>query len=51
MLQLYQVLAPCLVARARVFGSSLALKEDWIPVDAPYFDAPGVNVEKCEINM
>ena len=41
-LKLFQVLSPSLVPRAKVFGNKLALKEEWICVDAPYFTAPGV---------
>ena len=40
-LHLFQVLAPSLVARGRFFGSTLALKEEWEQLDAPYFSAPG----------
>lgn len=47
LLQLYQVLSPCLVSRARVFGSKLSLKEEWIAVDVPYFSATGVDLG-CE---
>lgn len=39
--RLYQVLAPSLVGRGRVFGSRLALKDEWQALDVPYFDAPG----------
>lgn len=39
-MRLYQVLAPSLVGRARHFGSAVALKSEWVCVDAPYFDAP-----------
>ena len=27
--------------RGRFFGSKLALKEEWVVVDTPFFDAPG----------
>ena len=40
-LHLYQVLAPSLVARARFFGSELALGAEWLQLDPPYFSAPG----------
>ena len=43
-LKLFQVLSPSLVLRAKVFGNKLALKEEWICVDAPYFTAPGVRL-------
>jgi len=39
-LRLYQVLAPSLVGRAKVFGNRLALGPGFVCVDAPYFDAP-----------
>ena len=43
-LRMYQILSPNMVWRGRVFGSFLALKpEDWKPVDASYFAAPGEN--------
>ena len=38
---LFQVLAPCLVARGRLFGSKLALEEEWMAIDQPYFSATG----------
>lgn len=41
LLQLYQVLSPSQVVRGRFFGSKLALKEEWVPLDLPYFAAPG----------
>lgn len=40
-LHLYQVLAPGLVGRGRLFGSHLGLKEEWQMLDEPYFSAPG----------
>ena len=40
-LHLYQVLAPSLVARGRLFGSELALGAEWLQLDPPYFSAPG----------
>lgn len=40
-LWLYQVLTPSLVARGRAYGSKLALKEEWVMLDVPYFSAPG----------
>lgn len=42
--RLYQVLAPSLVGRGRVFGSKLALKHEWQALDVPYFDAPGEEI-------
>ena len=44
-LKLFQILSPGLVGRAKVFGSKLALKEEWVCIDPPYFNAPGVNVD------
>ena len=42
-LRIFQILSPNMVWRGRVFGTFLALKpDDWKPVDASYFDAPGV---------
>ena len=41
LLRLYQILPPALAARAKVFGNKLALKEEWVCVDQPYFNAPG----------
>ena len=41
-LKLYQILPPSLAGRAKVFGNKLALKDDWLCVDQPYFNAPGV---------
>ena len=40
-LHLYQILSPKLVERAKHFGSTLALKDEWKCIDRPYFDAPG----------
>ena len=40
-LHMYQVLAPSLAARGRLFGSRLALKEEWVSIDPPYFSAIG----------
>ena len=36
-----QVLAPSLASRAFHFGSDLALKEDWVMMEEPYFPAHG----------
>ncbi len=36
-----QVVSPVLVERAHHFGSKLALKDEWVCVDPPYFSAPG----------
>ncbi|GAX78935.1 hypothetical protein CEUSTIGMA_g6375.t1 [Chlamydomonas eustigma] len=41
MLRLYQVLAPSLASRARVFGNKVTLKKEWVQIDTPYFDAAG----------
>ena len=41
MLQCFQVLSPAHVARGRLFGSLITLKEEWIKTDAGYFEAPG----------
>jgi hypothetical protein len=40
-MRIYQVLAPSLVARGHIFGSKVSLKEEWVCVDEPYFNAPG----------
>jgi len=40
-LRLYQILPPSLLGRAKIFGNKLALKEEWVCVDLPYFAAPG----------
>jgi hypothetical protein len=41
-LRIYQVLHPSLMARGRLFGGRPPrLKEHWVEVDPPYFDAPG----------
>ena len=40
-LRLYQILSPRLIGRAKVFGSKLALKEEWVCIDQPYFNALG----------
>jgi len=40
-MRIYQVLAPTMGSRGPFFGSTLALKEDWVKLDAGYFDAPG----------
>ena len=40
-MRLYQVLAPSLLARGRIFGGKLALKAEWLALDSPYFSAPG----------
>ncbi|GAX78739.1 hypothetical protein CEUSTIGMA_g6176.t1 [Chlamydomonas eustigma] len=45
-MRIYQVLAPSLVSRGHVFGSKLSLKEEWVCVDEPYFNAPGVATAK-----
>ena len=42
-MRLYQVLAPTMGDRGPYFGTKLALKEDWVKLDAGYFDAPGLN--------
>ena len=39
--KLYQILSPQLAFRGRVFGSKLALKDEWVKMDASFFDAPG----------
>ncbi|KAG1658877.1 hypothetical protein FOA52_000665 [Chlamydomonas sp. UWO 241] len=39
-LHLYQLCAPRLSGRVKVFGNSLALKEEWVCIDKPYFEAP-----------
>jgi hypothetical protein len=39
--RLYQLLAPELAGRAVVFGSKLALCDNWHCIDPPYFAAPG----------
>ena len=41
LLRLYQILSPSLVERGRLFGSKLALKDEWVKIDSSYFDAPG----------
>jgi class 3 adenylate cyclase len=40
-LRVYTVLPACLAARAKVWGSSLSLKEGWRQTDRGFFDAPG----------
>ena len=40
-LKLYQILPPALTGRARVFENQLALKDEWVCYDLPYFAAPG----------
>lgn len=42
--RLYQLLAPELAGRAVVFGSKLALCDDWRCIDPPYFAAPGARM-------
>jgi hypothetical protein len=39
--RLYQLLSPGLAGRAVVFGSKLALCDNWRCIDPPYFAAPG----------
>ena len=41
-MRLFQILSPVTVSRGRYFGIHLTLKPDWIQVDRPYFDAPGI---------
>ena len=46
------MLAPSLVPRGRFFCSTLALKDEWAPVDAPYFSAPGdLSIICCACTM
>jgi hypothetical protein len=40
-LRVYQVLSPVLEDRGPYFGAHLALKEEWLEVDSPYYEAPG----------
>ena len=40
-LELYQLLAPSLLSRGRLFGSALALGSSWDSTYKPYFSAPG----------
>ena len=40
-LRLYQVLAKSLIGRALAFGSKVELKPEWVPMDKPFFSAPG----------
>jgi hypothetical protein len=42
--RLVQICAPPVLGRAKVFGNRLALKDDWVCVDSPYFDAPAALV-------
>lgn len=46
-MRLYQVLAPSQLARGRIFGGKLALKEEWLALDSPYFNAPGEQLLLC----
>ena len=39
--KLYQILVPRMAYRGRVFGTHLALKDDWEAVDESFFAAPG----------
>ena len=39
--KLYQILSPKMAHRGQIFGSTLALKDEWAAVDASYFEAPG----------
>lgn len=39
--RMYQIAAPSLVLRTKVFGCKLALKGEWVCSDQPYFAAPG----------
>ena len=53
-LRLFQLLAPALVGRAKVFGNQLALRSDMVCEDMPYFDAPGtlaapLGPERCDV--
>ncbi|GAX81930.1 hypothetical protein CEUSTIGMA_g9358.t1, partial [Chlamydomonas eustigma] len=43
-LHLYQALHPSLMPRGRLFGSTLALKEEWQMLSTGYFHAPGSTV-------
>eukprot|EP00798_Chlamydomonas_sp_ICE-L_P008123 gene8123-1370_t len=43
-MHLYQILAPTLVQRAKLFGSTLKLAPEWICVEQPYFSAPCTQV-------
>lgn len=36
-----QIVSPALVERARHFGSTLSLKDEWKCIDRDYFNAPG----------
>eukprot|EP00955_Chlamydomonas_euryale_P001026 11920-Chlamydomonas_euryale.AAC.1 len=44
-LHLYQLAAPSLCERVKAFGNKLALKDEWVCVDKPYFEAPG----ECDV--
>ena len=39
--KLFQVISPGLAQRGRVFGTKLALKDEWFSVDESFFAAPG----------
>jgi hypothetical protein len=41
-LRLYQILPPPLVERAKIWGNKLALKDNTVCLDMPYFSAPGM---------
>jgi hypothetical protein len=53
LLRLYQLLPPRLAARAALFGSRLAVGEDWKQLEPGFFAAPGEEegFKRCEYVM
>jgi hypothetical protein len=50
-MRLYQLVSPALVGRAAAFGSKLSLPSTWRPLDAPVFDAPGVETSAVAASL
>ena len=50
-LKLYQILLPAMAYRGRVFGSKLALKDEWVALDSSFFEAPGDDLGGRTISM
>ena len=44
--KIFQVLSPNMASRGRIFGSQLALKDEWAAIDASYFEAMGENLPR-----
>ncbi|KAG1668570.1 hypothetical protein FOA52_007304 [Chlamydomonas sp. UWO 241] len=49
-LKLYQVISPRQQQRGRIFGSKLALGDDWAQIDGCYYDAPGATLAPLTVS-